>query len=63
MGSIDGTGKHAGETLDEVPAHYIDYLKNDDVSESRPELAVALIKHEREYYMTTTDKHYTLTSG
>lgn len=41
-------GKHIGKTLSEVPADYIDFLKQRRIVESKPALAVAVIKHERE---------------
>jgi uncharacterized protein (DUF3820 family) len=41
-------GKHAGKTLDEIPAQYIEFLKREGIVESRPNLAVAVIRHERE---------------
>jgi uncharacterized protein (DUF3820 family) len=41
-------GKHAGKTLDEILAQYIEFLKHEGIVESRPNLAVAAIRHERE---------------
>jgi uncharacterized protein (DUF3820 family) len=41
-------GKHAGKTLDDILAQYIEFLKREGIVESRPNLAVAVIRHERE---------------
>ena len=42
-------GMHAGKTLSEVPSDYINFLKQRGIVESKPALAVAVIKHEREH--------------
>jgi uncharacterized protein (DUF3820 family) len=63
-------GKHAGKTLDEIPAQYIEFLKRESIVESRPNLAVAVIRHEREQAQRSRIKSsqsapgtYTLTFG
>ncbi|KAF1917385.1 hypothetical protein BDU57DRAFT_163561 [Ampelomyces quisqualis] len=63
-------GKHIGLTLSEVPADYIRFLKQKGIVESKPALAVAVIKHEREQAICTQQRtsepatsQYTLTFG
>ncbi|KAF2876088.1 hypothetical protein BDV95DRAFT_216581 [Massariosphaeria phaeospora] len=42
-------GMHAGKTLLETPFHYLSYLKQAGIVETKPLLAAALAQHERLY--------------
>jgi uncharacterized protein (DUF3820 family) len=63
-------GKHAGKPLDEIPAQYIEFLKQQGIVEGRPTLAVAVTEHGREQSQQSciesfqsAPREYTLTFG
>jgi uncharacterized protein (DUF3820 family) len=56
-------GKHIGKVLADVPADYISFLKERGIVGSKPDLAAAIVEHERQSSISNDPADYRLNFG